>query len=118
MRSEGGVWEDSALRKLQVAGLTLIQRNWSCRLGELDLVMRDGDTIVFVEVRYRDESVPGGAMASIGPAKRAKLVKAASLYLAQRPALAQQPCRFDVVAFDAEGDSVRCEWQRHAFDAF
>jgi putative endonuclease len=118
MRATGDEWETRALQTLQRAGLRLIQRNWHCRYGEIDLVMQDGDAIVFVEVRYRDASAPGGALASVGAAKQSKLVRAAGLFLAQHPALAQRPCRFDVVAFDAEHGSVRCDWQRNAFDAF
>jgi len=118
VRSTGDRWEEHALRELTGAGLTLIARNWHCRFGEIDLVMRDGETLVFVEVRYRDAADSGSALASVGATKRTKLVRAAQLYLAQHAALAQRPCRFDVVAFDGDGGGVRCDWQRGAFDAF
>lgn len=118
MRSTGDRWESRALAELQTAGLRLIERNWHCRYGEIDLVMREGDTLVFVEVRYRDDAGSGGALASVGAAKRGKLVRAAQLYLAQHAALAQHACRFDVVAFDGTGNGVRCDWQRGAFEAF
>jgi putative endonuclease len=118
VRSSGERWETRALRELEGAGLRLIERNWHCRLGEIDLIMRDGEALVFVEVRYRDAADSGSALDSIGAAKRTKLVRAAQLYLAQRPASAQRPCRFDVVAFDGNDGEVRCEWLRNAFDAF
>lgn len=118
MRSTGERWETRALKELEGAGLRLIERNWHCRFGEIDLVMRDGEALVFVEVRYRDADDSGSAVASIGPAKQAKLVRAAQAYLAQHAAAAQRPCRFDVVAFDGDGGAVRCEWLRSAFEAF
>ena len=118
MRSTGDRWEARALTHLQGAGLRLLERNWHCRLGEIDLIMRDGDSVVFVEVRYRDAADSGSALDSVGPGKRRKLVRAAQLYLAQHTALAQRPCRFDVVAFDGDGEEVRCDWVRGAFDAF
>lgn len=118
MRSTGDRWETRALAELERAGLRLIERNWHCRFGEIDLVMRDGEAVVFVEVRYREGDTAGGALASVGAAKRTKLVRAAELYLAQHAALAQRPCRFDVVAFDGQGSGVRCDWQRGAFEAF
>ncbi len=118
MRSTGDRWESRALKELQGAGLRLIERNWHCRFGEIDLVMRDGEALVFVEVRYRDAADSGSALASVGPAKQAKLVRAAQSYLAQHAASAQCPCRFDVVAFDGDEAGVRCVWLRSAFEAF
>lgn len=118
MRERGDAWETRALHALQRAGLTLVVRNWHCRYGEIDLVMREGDTLVFVEVRYREAGTPGGALASVGPAKQAKLVRAAQLYLAQHSAAASGPCRFDVIAFDGTADGAHCDWQRGAFEAF
>jgi len=117
VRARGEAWETRALQELQRAGLVLLARNWQCRYGEIDLVMREGDTLVFVEVRFREAGASGGALASVGPAKRAKLVRAAQLYLAQSPAAASGTCRFDVVAFDGCADGVRCDWQRGAFEA-
>lgn len=92
--------------------MELLQRNYRCRFGEIDLIMRDGDTLVFVEVRSRAHAGFGGAAASIDAAKQARLVRAARHYLAT---LARVPdCRFDAVLFDAAG---RPEWIRAAFDA-
>lgn len=114
MRATGSIWEDRARHMLERAGLRHVTSNWYCRYGEIDLVMAEVDTLVFVEVRYRNSGARGGALATISAAKRSKLVRAADSFLAARPALAAQPCRFDVVAFDGE----RCDWQRAAFDAF
>ncbi|UXI67752.1 YraN family protein [Tahibacter amnicola] len=115
-RDKGAAFETAALTTLEKAGLTLIARNWQCRYGEIDLVMREADTVVFVEVRYRVRT--GDGLSSIGPQKQAKLVRAAQMFLAERPALARQPCRFDTVAFSRTDDNAGCDWQRAAFDAF
>jgi putative endonuclease len=90
-------------------GLVIVERNWRRRVGEIDLVARDGDVLVFVEVRLRRRSDFGGAAASITGAKRARMIAAAGLYLAR---LRQTPaCRFDAVLLDAL-DPARIEWLR------
>ena len=96
---QGRAWEDAALAHLQKGGLVLVEANFTCKGGEIDLVMRDGATLVFVEVRQRTKTAHGGAAASITPAKIRRLVRAASVYLLR---FRQPPeCRFDVVAIDA-----------------
>ena len=111
-RATGDRFEGAALSFLQAHGLRLIRANFLCRHGEIDLVMRDGETVVFVEVRYRRSAAFGGALGSVTAAKRRKLISAAHLWLAWHPHDARRPCRFDVLAF--EGESV--EWVRAAFD--
>lgn len=117
-RATGDDYESRALTRLQREGLKLVERNFNTRFGELDLIMRDADTLVFVEVRYRRNQNFGGAVLSVTPNKQARLIRAAGLYLKQHPALAQQPCRFDVVAFGNEGGQPRCQWLPNAFEAF
>jgi putative endonuclease len=112
-RATGDHFEGAALSYLQASGLRLVRANFTCRHGEIDLVMRDGDTVVFVEVRYRRGKTFGGAAASVTHAKQRKLISAANLWLGWHPWDASRPCRFDVVAF--EGDEV--EWIRGAFEA-
>lgn len=91
--------EDTALAHLYLHGLTLVERNFLCKAGEIDLIMRDGAQLVFVEVRQRAGRGFGGAAASITPAKQRRLVRAAQFYLLRlRPLPA---CRFDVIAIDA-----------------
>ena len=99
--------EDLAAAFLAARGLTIVERNFRCRLGELDLIARDGKTLVFVEVRLRTRRDFGGAAASITAAKRARIAAAAGLYLARMPR--PPPCRFDAVLFDAL-DPARVEW--------
>lgn len=114
----GAHFEQTALEWLQQSGLALVARNWRSRFGELDLVMRDGGTLVFVEVRYRRDPCFGGGAASVGATKRARLTRAARGFLQQHPRLAQLPCRFDVVAFDGDAKAPNRDWQRGAFEAF
>lgn len=114
-RAQGAECERAAERALASAGLVPLTRNAGYRLGELDLVMRDGDTLVFVEVRQRRSSDFGGALASVDRHKRRRLVRAAQLFLARHPALAQAPCRFDVVALSGEPARPDLEWVRNAF---
>jgi len=96
---------------LQIHGLKLLARNWRCRFGEIDLVMQEGATLVFVEVRLRSRSDFGGAAASVTPAKQKKLLAAARQYLITLKTL--PPCRFDVVALSGDGAP---EWIKNAFD--
>lgn len=110
-QAQGRDWEQTALRYLKRQGLAFIEANFTCKGGEIDLIMRDGDTLVFVEVRQRADSKHGGAAASITPAKIRRLVRAAQVYLLRFPRL--PPCRFDVIAID--GDNL--EWLRNAIEA-
>ncbi len=117
-RAQGARIEALAGDFLQRQGLAPIAANANYRGGELDLVMRDGDTLVFVEVRYRRSAGGfGGGAASIGAAKRRRTVLAAELFLAGHRDYARLPCRFDVI--DASGDAEAPEfaWLRDAFRA-
>ncbi len=96
---------------LEGKGLKLLTRNYRCRLGEIDLVARDGATTVFVEVRRRGSNAFGGAAASITAKKRARLLRAARHYLSRVRTMPQ--CRFDALLI--EGDPPRIEWIRDAF---
>ncbi|MDV7209700.1 YraN family protein [Azotobacter beijerinckii] len=111
--------EALAHRHLAAQGLHLLAQNWRCRCGELDLVMLDGDTVVFVEVRYRRHLAWGGALESVDARKRMKLVRTAQYFLQKEPRWARHPCRFDVVAITNadEGAFSHLNWVRNAFDA-
>ncbi|MGE8500901.1 putative endonuclease [Ectopseudomonas oleovorans] len=112
----GRAAEQAARQHLERNGLRLIEQNWRCRLGELDLVMLDGDTVVFVEVRARRHSAWGGALESVDARKRGKLIMAAELFLQQQSRWARHPCRFDVVAIST-GGTTHLDWIKNAFDA-
>jgi putative endonuclease len=107
----GDAKEQLARAYLERQGLVHVAHNVRCRHGEIDLIMRDGGTLVFVEVRYRRSERFGGAIASIDRRKQARLTAAAGYYLQRHPS--PLPCRFDVVAIGA-GDRV--DWIRNAFD--
>jgi len=111
----GALAEDAACEYLLASGCQLLARNVCFRVGELDLVMREGHTVVFVEVRMRRDDRFGGALASIDVGKRRKVARAAQAWLAAHPRLAQAPCRFDVIAVSGEADRPQCEWLRAAF---
>jgi putative endonuclease len=113
--SKGDAGEDLAVRYLSRHGLTLLERNYRCRFGEIDLIMREARTLVFVEVRMRQRADFGGAAASINAAKQAKLVKTAQHYLAHRGK--DQPCRFDALLLSGVDASARIEWIKDAFSA-
>ena len=117
MRAAGAAFEQRAGAELERAGLKPLARNYTTRHGELDLVMLDGDTIVFVEVRYRVRAGHGGALDSITRAKQDKLIRTAQLWLAAHPQHAQRSCRFDVVRYDGPAIDVRMQWLRGAFEA-
>jgi putative endonuclease len=111
MNRRGEAAEALAAAFLERKGLAIVARNYRCRLGEIDLVAREGDTTVFVEVRRRASAAFGGAAASITAAKRARLVRAARHYLSRLKTM--PPCRFDALLI--EGDPPRIEWIRDAF---
>jgi putative endonuclease len=113
----GAAWEQVARRHLETAGLQLLGANQRYRMGEIDLVMDDRGSVVFVEVRYRGSDAFGGSVLSVDKHKQRKLVLAAQCFLAANPALARKPCRFDVVAVDGSAEPPRVEWIRNAFDA-
>lgn len=99
--------EARALTFLLRQGLTLIEKNFRCRVGEIDLIMRDAHTLVFIEVRSRKDRRFGGAAASVGPVKQQRLWRSATFYLLRFRKL--PVCRFDLVAID--GDDLR--WMKN-----
>lgn len=110
MSDRGAAAEGLAANHLRQHGLSILERNFRCRFGEIDLIARDGEAIVFVEVRMRGRSDFGGAAESITAAKRERLRKAARHYLARERRLPR--CRFDAVLVSADG---KIEWIRDAF---
>jgi putative endonuclease len=111
VQSIGAEAERRAAEYLVRQGLTLVERNFRCRGGEIDLVMRHGEVLVFVEVRARARAEFGGAAASITVAKQGRVILAARHYLMRHEIDA--PCRFDALLLDAG----RIEWIRNAFEA-
>jgi putative endonuclease len=110
MNRAGARAEDLCAELMRSSGLRVIERNWHCRHGEIDLIAEERGTVVFAEVRMRSRASFGGAAESVTAAKRTKLLAAARLYLSRRP---EAVCRFDVML--VEGDPSRIEWIRDAF---
>jgi putative endonuclease len=108
---EGDAAEDRALHYLQQRGLTLMQRNFRCKGGEIDLIMQEAAVLVFVEVRKRADTRHGGAAASVTTRKQGRLIIAAQVFL-QRYRM-PPACRFDVIAID--GNAI--EWLKNAIEA-
>jgi len=109
--------EQLAEKYLQQQGLKLLQRNYRCRGGEIDLVMTDRDALVFVEVRYRKHQCFGGAMASVDRHKQQRLLRAAQHYL-QRHRNSDMACRFDVVAVSPGQDGAHAlQWITNAIES-
>jgi putative endonuclease len=103
--------EQLAAQYLQQHGLTLVQTNFRCRFGEIDLILRDKETLVFAEVRQRSRGDFGGAAASIDTHKQQRLILTAQHYLASLPRI--PPCRFDAVLLDA---AENVKWVKNAFE--
>lgn len=112
-QAKGAAAEQLAADYLQRQGLTLIERNFRVRGGEIDLICRDGKSTVFVEVRLRNRSDFGGAAASITAAKQARLILAARHWLLRH---GETPCRFDCILLDGL-EPKNIEWLRDAFSA-
>ncbi len=110
----GQAAEARAEQHLRDRGLQALARNYRCRHGEIDLILRDGDTLVFVEVRERRRSDFGDAAGSVTAHKQRRIIAAARHYLARHPQLAQQPIRFDVIGIDGD---TGLRWLRDAFES-
>lgn len=111
--NDGALAEQWAAHYLQRQGLKPVARNYRSRFGEIDLIMRDGTTLVFVEVRLRRNGDFGGAAASIDAHKQQRLIRTAQQYLTGLPQL--PPCRFDAVLMD-DAQGRNAQWLRNAFD--
>ena len=112
MKQLGGQAEKLAAAYLNRQGLKLVASNYQCRFGEIDLIMRDGKSIVFVEVRLRSNTSFGGAAMSITPSKQQRLARTAEHYLQQH---GESACRFDAILM-SKMDMENIEWIKNAFE--
>lgn len=113
----GRLAEDSACQYLAKNGLKLITRNYKCRRGEIDLVMRHNDSIVFIEVRYRHNNHFGSGAESVINKKQKKIILTALHYLQSHKEAAGLSCRFDVIAVQPGPDKNHIQWIQDAFQA-
>lgn len=121
-RARGQAVEQAAEYYLQQQGLQSLERNFNSRGGEIDLVMQDGDTLVFVEVRFRKSDRFGTPVESVTASKQRKLLQTAQLYLLARPLWRNRACRFDIVAArpgarGSDNRGLQFEWIKNAFGA-
>ena len=114
-RQSGTRWERTAEIFLYKHGLKLLQRNFSSRFGEIDLIMEDEKTIVFVEVKYRKSSHHGSGAEAVTFTKQGRLSRTAAWYLAKNPQRAEQICRFDVISIHPQKNDQAIKWIRNAF---
>lgn len=113
--TKGKEMEDLACQYLTTRGLRLLTRNFYCRLGEIDLVMRDDNMIIFVEVRFRRNAAYGSSAESVTVSKQTKLIKTATYYLQMNRLIESSSCRFDVIAIMLKNNKPEIEWIKNAF---
>jgi putative endonuclease len=115
---DGKAAEALAHQHLKDYGLRLLERNYRCRTGEIDLIMQDAGVIAFIEVRYRRNDRHGSALESVNTQKQRRLYSAAQHYLLHHPAHNAFPCRFDVVGISpGENAPWNIQWIKNAFQA-
>jgi putative endonuclease len=113
--SRGRKAEDIACTRLQQAGLALTTRNYRSPFGEIDLVMQERDTLVFVEVRYRSSDDFGTPAETVDARKQARLRATAEHYLQHTPRASKKACRFDIVAMTGNGEGGDFRWLQNVF---
>jgi putative endonuclease len=111
----GNLAEDAALKHLQANGLTLLTRNYRCKVGEIDLIMRDANEIAFVEVRYRKSSRYGTGLESVSSAKVRRPTRAAHHFLQNSGTDDTHYCRFDIMSVTGERTNMQFDWIKEAF---
>ena len=109
-RQFGQEKEQQAYEYLTTQGLALIRKNYQCKVGEIDLIMQDQETLVFAEVRFRTQNDYGGGLASVTRSKQRKIIRTAQYYL-QTETTKDCPCRFDVVGIAPQ----KIQWIKDAF---
>lgn len=112
-RARGRWGEDAASQWLKAHGYRIVERNFSTRYGEIDVVARDGGTLCFIEIKARTSDHYGGAIEAVTERKQRRLARAAAFYLLRHPT--EDPCRFDVLAMDREAGRWRFTLLRDAF---
>lgn len=119
MQTDGYHYERASCQWLASQSCRVLARNYRCRVGEIDLVATDGDTLAFIEVRVRTNPRFASAAASVDRRKQRRLVRAASHYLQWHCPGTAPPCRFDVVVWEPAADSGKLQprWIRNAFTA-
>ncbi|MBQ3968601.1 MAG: YraN family protein [Lachnospiraceae bacterium] len=113
-RSKGSRYENEAAAFLENKGIKILDRNFRCRLGEIDIIARDSDCLCFVEVKYRKTTANGYPSEAVGPAKRKKIYQVAEVYMKKNGISLYSKCRFDVISI--LGDKIT--YYKNAFGSF
>ncbi len=116
-RQTGRDAETLASNYLTGKGLVPVERNFHSQRGEIDLIMTEGDCLVFIEVRHRRRSAYGSSAETVDARKQARISACARYYLQRHPDAADLPCRFDVVAINGNLENPRIDWIADAFPA-
>ena len=116
-RQVGQYWERKAESFLHRRGLTTRERNFNCRAGEIDLIMNDGNMLVFVEVRFRNNVAYGSGADTVSTRKQKRLTRAALYFLCRNPRFSLKPCRFDVISVGKSQGQTEFRWIRNAFES-
>lgn len=117
-RSVGSRYEQEAAAFLTTKGLTVTEKNYRCRIGEIDLIARDGDTLVFCEVKYRYDGSTGDPAEAVDCRKQQTIFRAASWYMREKRLPEDTPCRFDVIAIRGIGEGMQIQWIPDAFGSW
>jgi putative endonuclease len=115
MRIWGDYWEHVAFKYLKKNKLKKIQKNYNCKVGEIDIIMQENQTLVFVEVKYRKKDNWVSAIESVTKSKQSKIIKAAQMFLLTNKKYKDWNCRFDVVSIQGEKDDAEINWIKDAF---
>lgn len=117
-REFGENFEKLAAQQLALKGLKIITENYLCKMGEIDIIARDNQDLVFVEVRYRKSQAYGGSIASVDKKKQKRVILAASHYLQKHKLTNKVACRFDVFAITGNVNQLSYNWIKGAFGSF
>lgn len=114
-RDHGNALEKEAALHIKKFGFDIVQKNYQCKLGEIDIIAKKDDCLVFFEVRHRKQKKFGGALESVDSKKQQKLIKTASYYLQQKQLTNRIQCRFDVIAIEGPIGQFKINWIENAF---
>ncbi|MCR4901480.1 MAG: YraN family protein [Butyrivibrio sp.] len=115
-RNTGNKYEDMSCEYLEDNGLEIIERNFKCKIGEIDIIARDDKYTVFVEVKYRGSDQYGGALRAVDHRKQKKICKVSDYYRIIHKLDEYTPFRYDVLAVEGEGELLKFKWIKNAFD--
>lgn len=118
MRTKGFEIETYVSEYLLKQGIEILVRNFSCKMGEIDIICAHSETVVFIEVRYRKNTFYGSAVESVNYTKQQKLIRTARYYLMHHsPGKPLPPCRFDIIGISPKNNQLEIEWIQDAFQS-